>query len=103
VRATSVLAVALSVHVWSSPAVRACSARGAYADRWLVGDEPAKGRPVLAGLGVMKVEQVAVQVRQCHLAAARREWLDHLELAQSEVTGERSEVCGAVWCESQVA
>ena len=94
-------AVALSVYVWSPPAVRACSSRGACADRWLVGDEPAEGRPVLAGVGVPEVEQVAVQVCQCDLAAAGREWLDHLELAESEVTGERPEVGGAVWCEPQ--
>jgi hypothetical protein len=36
-------------------------------------------------------------------AAAGREWLDHLEPAQSQEPGKRPEVCGAVRCESQVA
>jgi hypothetical protein len=54
-------------------------------------------------VGVLEVEEVAVQVCQRGVAAAGREWLDHLELAQSEVTGERSEVCGAVWREPEVA
>src|SRR5207237_4238183 len=61
--------------------------RSAGVYRWLLGDGPAQWVPVLAGVGVLEIEQVVVQVDDRISAPARRERVNGDELAQSQGGG----------------
>ena len=79
------------------------SSRSAGVYRWLLGDGPAQWVPVLAGVGVLEIEQVVVQVDDRIPAPARRERVNGDELAQSQVCGKGPEVGGAMRRERRAA
>jgi hypothetical protein len=79
------------------------SSRSAGIYRWLLGDGPAQWVPVLAGVGVLEIEQVVVQVDDRIPAPARRERVNGDELAQSQGGGKGPEVGGAMRSERRVA
>ena len=79
------------------------SSRSACCYRWLFGDGSAQWVPVFAGVGVLEIEQVVVQVDDRISAPARRQRVNHDELAQSQVCGKGPEEGGAVRRERRAA
>ena len=79
------------------------SSRSAGVYWWLLGDGSAQWVPVLAGVGVLEIEQVVVQVDDGISAPACRERVSGDELAQSQGCGKGPEVGGAVRRERRAA
>jgi hypothetical protein len=72
-------------------------------DRRLFGDGSAQWVPVLAGVCVLEIEQVVVQVDDRISAPARRERVNGDELTQSQVCGKGPEAGGAMRRERRAA